>query len=686
MSTPQVPPRNRAERRLASKGKRARAAGAALTAGSAALAMGAAWIGTGAPGAAAATTLHVTTTADAGAGSLRDTVAGASAGDTIAFDVTGTITLTSGEIAINQPLTFSGPGATSLAISGNDASRIFNITGNAAVTISGLAFTHGSSPSGTFGGGAIHSDGPLTLDDDAFEANHANGGGGGGDDGGAVYADGPLNISNSSFTDNQADDWGGAILATSINSNAAAAVDVAGSTFSNNEATDGNGGGLSVEEESGVTISGSTFDGNAGDEGGGFSSDSSGPVTITGSTFTGNHSTDGSSGGGGIRVDGGDSASISSTTVSGNDSGNVGGGISLLGIGGAASLDGVTVTGNTAASGGGGVYASELPGGLAVSNSTISGNQSTGRWGGGLYASYTYQFVNVTNTTISNNSAAQGGGGVQLAGGGNEQTVSVIDSTISGNTANGSGGGGWIQWDVAGTTTFANTTISGNTAQGEGGGLYFYGSSLSVEMSTISGNTASDTTGGVYLAGGTEIDATQGGHGHGGGDVASTGGETDSQGNPVEPHVRRNGGSDVHAAAAIATADITGSIVSGNSANDVGGEGTVTFSHDIFATVASQIVQNNAGGNLIGADPLLGPLQNNGGSTETMALLAGSPAIDAGPNPVPDFDGNQFDQRGSGFARVVNGTSDIGAYEVQPELVPVTPIPEPLTITPKFTG
>jgi len=66
---------------------------------------------------------------------------------------------------------------------------------------------------------------------------------------------------------------------------------------------------------------------------------------------------------------------------------------------------------------------------------------------------------------------------------------------------------------------------------------------------------------------------------------------------------------------------------------------------------------------------MLGPLQDNGGSTFTHELLSGSPAINAGD---PNFDPNSFnppmvyDQRGTGFNRVVNGRIDIGAFEVQP--------------------
>jgi len=78
-------------------------------------------------------------------------------------------------------------------------------------------------------------------------------------------------------------------------------------------------------------------------------------------------------------------------------------------------------------------------------------------------------------------------------------------------------------------------------------------------------------------------------------------------------------------------------------------------------------LQNGVNGNLIGSatapiDPLLGPLQDNGGPTWTMALLPGSPAIDAGDDtpPLPDFD-----QRGPGFPRISGPHIDIGAFELQ---------------------
>src|SRR5207248_557682 len=90
----------------------------------------------------------------------------------------------------------------------------------------------------------------------------------------------------------------------------------------------------------------------------------------------------------------------------------------------------------------------------------------------------------------------------------------------------------------------------------------------------------------------------------------------------------------------------------------------------------------NAIGDQINTDPLLGPLQNNGGPTFTHGLLTGSPAINAGdPNFTPP---PLYDQRGPGYDRVFNGRIDIGSLEVQPgpTLTPTpTPTPPPTVCT-----
>ena len=105
--------------------------------------------------------------------------------------------------------------------------------------------------------------------------------------------------------------------------------------------------------------------------------------------------------------------------------------------------------------------------------------------------------------------------------------------------------------------------------------------------------------------------------------------------------------------------DVVGTVV-GSSANNLIG----------VDTGLTGIVNGNLG-NLIGTaavpiDPKLGPLQNNGGPTQTHALLPGSPALNAGFN----FSGQATDQRGGTFSRTV-GLTDIGAFEVQPPTPPV---------------
>src|SRR5438874_10454518 len=91
-------------------------------------------------------TLTVLNNLDKGAGSLRDAITNAKSGDTIVFAsrLDGqTITLTSDQLTINKSLDIEGPGASLLAISGNDTNRVFNINEGLTVTIAGLTISHG---------------------------------------------------------------------------------------------------------------------------------------------------------------------------------------------------------------------------------------------------------------------------------------------------------------------------------------------------------------------------------------------------------------------------------------------------------------------------------------------------------------------------------------------------------------
>jgi len=114
-------------------------------------------------------------------------------------------------------------------------------------------------------------------------------------------------------------------------------------------------------------------------------------------------------------------------------------------------------------------------------------------------------------------------------------------------------------------------------------------------------------------------------------------------------------------------------IIAGNRASTVGQdvEGPLgSLGHNLIGD--SFVTEDPT--DLVGVDPRLGPLQDNGGPTPTRALLPGSPAIDAGDNT----DAPEWDQRGEGFRRIVNNVIDIGAFEAQ-EADFQSPATRPLT-------
>jgi len=214
--------------------------------------------------------ITVTSLNDSGPGSLRAAVASASPGDTINFSVNGVITLTSGEIAINKDLTIAGPGAGQLTISGNNASRIFNVaitTGGSfsvsAVTIAnglanggdggGILMTGGSSPmnfdqlavvnnvAGQNGGGFYYNGlGPLTVANCTFSANSAA------TDGGAIdnAGGGPFRAINSTFSGNSAGGDGGGVMLRGNGPGSFFNVTITLNTADSDDDGNGNGGGL----------------------------------------------------------------------------------------------------------------------------------------------------------------------------------------------------------------------------------------------------------------------------------------------------------------------------------------------------------------------------------------------------------------------------------------------------------
>jgi hypothetical protein len=431
---------------------------------------------------------------------------------------------------------------------------------------------------------------------------------------------------------------------------------------------------------------------------------------ISGITITrGLAENDDSSGGGILSRDTTADITISNVVVTRNHATNDGGGIQFFGASGTATISGSTISNNVADAGGGGLYATgdgDLD--VVITNSTFSGNTAGDRGG----AIYLFDLdATISGSTITGNSADEGGGGIWAEG----VDLGISFTTISGNTTSDDGGGGIKALDYSGqggasssTLTIRNSTISGNAAQFYGGGLYIrLAGATTIDNSTIANNTAAQAGaiyggyGGITLnqvtISGNQATNADNGTAVGGiqvagqqaiGSVSAQRGAGAQAKAPGERTVSRAQGG-VHAAA-VGTVDAKGVIVSGNSGQDVGvyrGAVTLDSDHNVVGTVDSGVTVHNLGATQTNVtNPVLGPLQNNGGATQTMALLPGSPAINAGPQTVATFAGDEFDQRGTGFARVVDGVVDVGAYEVQPPPVPESPAAAPLVITPRFTG
>ncbi len=279
--------------------------------------------------------------------------------------------------------------------------------------------------------------------------------------------------------------------------------------------------------------------------------------------------------------------------------------------GGTVSLTHVTVSNSSGSNGGAGIYNS---GNMTLSSVILSGNSaSNGSAGGGLYDSGGQTLV-LSNVIVSNNTAAGAGGGLYL-GSGNATLTGV---TLSGNSS--SYGGGLFN---NGTATLANVTISGNMTSSYGGAGIYNDGTLSLANITVSGNTSS------------------GGSGSGGGIYTTGSGLT------------------------LTNSIISGnSVINGSSAPDVSG-GFNSLGFNLVGITDGSTGFNS--GDLTGtsAKPLnakLGALADNGGFTQTMLPLPGSPAIDAGFNALAPA-GIKTDQRG--LPRIVNTTVDIGAVEVQ---------------------
>jgi hypothetical protein len=265
---------------------------------------------------------------------------------------------------------------------------------------------------------------------------------------------------------------------------------------------------------------------------------------------------------------------------------------------------------------------------LTIDGGSISGNSVTATAGG---IAITGGTANIKNVRITDNSNGQGGG-IYVYGFLHSATASIANCLIANNK--GSVGGG-IYINGSSSATVVNTTISGNSSGATGAvygpGLDIEGGSVSLTNVTITNNS----TPGFALGGG----------------------------------ISARGSSTVTLKNTIVIGNLTGS-----GPSDISGQvGTIDSSSSFNLIGIGSGLTNGVNNNQVGVtDARLAPLANNGGPTMTHALLSGSPALDAGSNINAGNAGLINDQRGGGFARVVDGpdadltdTVDIGAYEAQ---------------------
>lgn len=420
--------------------------------------------------------------------------------------------------------------------------------------------------------------------------------------GGGVLNNGTLNIANSTFSNNVGGDnheGGGGIYNTGT-------LIIASSTFSVNRTGDiGTYGGGIYNDSGSVTISNSTFSINSTYQSGAGIYNKNGTLSVIGSTFDGNRS----------RYSGGSGISNYLGTLNVSNS---------------------TFLNNFAERGsGGGIY--NIAGKMTVADSSFTNNHANDGEGGGLYNA---DIANISNSTINGNSAVFGGLGITNGG-----TLTLTNSTVSNNTGGGSSGSGIYNIGIA---TIRSSTVNNNS--GAYGGIYNVGT-VNASNSTISNNTG-DYYGGAFTNEGT----------------LSITSSTISN-NTTSGHNGPGCGGIYNSTYATHIVNINNTIVASNSG---------TLSTDVYGTFNSQghnligIVNGGTGftasGDQVGTasspiDPLLGPLQNNGGTTQTRALLPGSPALDAGETTLPT------DQRG--IPRPQGTASDIGAFELESNVTPI---------------
>lgn len=562
--------------------------------------------------------LPVTNCNDSGSGSLRAAIAAAVSGDVI--DLSGlscsSIVLTSGALQIGTTgdFTVRGAKASSLTLSGNGQSRVFEHAGTGFLRLAHLTIAQGRA---TDQGGCIRTQDALTLDDVIVRDCAAGSDTAEEARGGAIASGGDVTATGSVIADNQVDGTGrvfgggiassGTVRATQseIRGNHAHSHNsVPANQFSNIPQGGGVHADLGIElrdsRVTGNTVLSDSYEAFGGGFSAGVRAQGASPATLLliDSTVSGNVNQSNCDvcapqGGGGIVAGG--NATITRSTIADNRVSSTnhyggGGGFRFFGPDTQVELVDSVVAGNQADSAGGGMIGPE-GGVLHVERSRIEDNEAGNQAG-----------------------LDEAGGGILTFGG----SVELISSSVTGNVSGADGGGINLLFHeyAPNPTRIVNSTISGNDAR-EGGGVFASGGDLVIDNSTIAFNAAT----------------------------------------------RRGAG--VSADEYTYTIALHSSIVANN---QTAGAANNLWTFPKVVTGSNNLIPNAPGlptelpADTLTADPQLQPLAANGAATSSHALAANSPAIDAGSNPGA----LTHDQRGLAFVRSYGAAPDIGAYEAQP--------------------
>lgn len=283
-------------------------------------------------------------------------------------------------------------------------------------------------------------------------------------------------------------------------------------------------------------------------------------------------------------------------------------------------------------------------GDVALNNLTLTNGCADFGFVGAGGAIFNCGNLTVTDSSIIGNAAQSSAGGIQ-----NDGTLSMIRSTLDSNSVSEGAGGGLVNSQQA--STIEQSTLSNNVAPGAGGAIYHHATSriLDISNSTISGNEAGGTGGGLQTRGNIELKSST---------VASN--------TMLDPSGLGAGMFTQGSGTATLVNTLVGEQIGGNNCSGNITANGVNIGDDASCDSAT-----------VTADIRIGTLTNNGGSTNTHALLTGSPAIDSGDNtecalaPV-----NNLDQRGVTRPQlsVSSNTCDVGAFELAPE-IPILPVP-----------